>query len=86
MEVNTSAYCAWCKSPLDDDRKQQDQKLADKVQQIFTDNQNGQTLSKQHSGAKLTKAPRKQRFNRRCFYELPYPGCPSSLGDVKIGE
>lgn len=24
--------------------------------------------------------------HRRCFYELRYPGCPSSLGDVKIGE
>ncbi|MBD9354515.1 hypothetical protein [Methylomonas albis] len=38
MEVSTSAYYAWCKAPQDDDKKQQDQKLADKVQQIFTDN------------------------------------------------
>jgi transposase InsO family protein len=39
MEVSTSAYYAWCKAPQDGDNQQQDQLLADKVQQIFTDNQ-----------------------------------------------
>ncbi len=38
MQVSTSAYYAWCNSPPDDDKKHQDQQLADSVRQIFTDN------------------------------------------------
>lgn len=37
-KVSTRAYYAWLKAPQDDDNKRQDQKLADKVRQIFTDN------------------------------------------------
>jgi len=35
--VSTSAYYAWLKAPQDDDNKRQDQVLAEKVRQIFTD-------------------------------------------------
>lgn len=38
MQVSTSAYYAWLKAPQDDDNKRQDQVLAEKVRQIFTDN------------------------------------------------
>ncbi|CAG1020666.1 hypothetical protein MTYM_00431 [Methylococcales bacterium] len=38
MQVSTSAYYAWLKAPHDDDNKRQDQKLAEKMRQIFTDN------------------------------------------------
>ena len=38
MQVSTSAYYAWLKTPQDDNNKRQDQKLAEKVRQIFTDN------------------------------------------------
>ena len=36
--MSTSAYYAWLKAPQDDDNKRQDQKLAEKMRQIFTDN------------------------------------------------
>ncbi|WP_082410018.1 IS3 family transposase [Methylomonas koyamae] len=38
MQVSTSAYYAWLKAPQDGDNKRQDQKLAENVRQIFTDN------------------------------------------------
>ena len=38
MEVGTSAYYAWCNAATNGNKKQEDQELADKVRQIFTDN------------------------------------------------
>lgn len=38
MGVSTSAYYAWCNAPQHGDKKQQDQRLVDKVRQIFSDN------------------------------------------------
>ena len=38
MEVGTSAYYAWCNAATTGNKKQEDQELADKVRQIFTDN------------------------------------------------
>ncbi|WP_229427645.1 IS3 family transposase [Methylomonas fluvii] len=38
MQVSTSAYYAWCNNPLNDDKKHQDQQIAENVKQIFTDN------------------------------------------------
>ncbi|TPQ26990.1 hypothetical protein C2U68_09915 [Methylomonas koyamae] len=38
MQVSTSAYYAWLKAPQDNDNQRQDQKLAEKVRQLFIDN------------------------------------------------
>ena len=41
MEVGTRAYYAGCNAAIACDKKQEDQELADKVRQIFTDNKYG---------------------------------------------
>jgi putative transposase len=41
MAVSTSAYYAWCNAAAVGDKTQQDQALADKLRQIFTDNKHG---------------------------------------------
>jgi putative transposase len=38
MGVSTSAYYAWCHAREYDAKEQQEQRLADQVRQIFTDN------------------------------------------------
>lgn len=38
MQVSSSAYYEWLKAPQDSDKNQQDQKVVEKVRQIFVDN------------------------------------------------
>jgi hypothetical protein len=38
MQVSTSAYYQWLKTPQDSDKDQQDQKVAENARQIFIDN------------------------------------------------
>jgi hypothetical protein len=38
MQVSTSAYYEWLKTPQDSDKDQLDQKVAEKARQIFDDN------------------------------------------------
>ncbi len=38
MDVSTSAFYAWCKQPEDSEKIKQQQRLEDKVSQVFNEN------------------------------------------------